>query len=1050
MIKSNRKNVLLYSVIVFVFAAVCLICFPLTAKAFDAGTLYENKPVQSGEPSYFADSVHDNYWAVSEGKWHKCIYDNSAYGKITDGVRQAMYNREDSYSTYFVVDKKVNEDDIYSIFSAVENRVYDDYKTPYGGDYLKFMSRIELDEKSGLLTVSSNSQDYNFYRITVNIGSHTSKAEEDMITEYLERFNDVYIKNNETVKKASDADRQYYIVKTIYNFLAKNTIYDMDVYQGKFDSDSERYRYSHTAYGALFGNVEGAYNPESFDITSKMNLDYQTDSQGLNRIHIRNQGRSVCDGYSLVFYYLCKLNNIDCRIVKGDYTNDTASDPHAWNMVYLKDYNDADYTWYAVDATFGCQKSKKISDIFSIIDYTCFLRGSENESFSAENHQQIYDAYKSLVQSKTDYEFEISGINEDKLYTVITRRRDADADKQFIDTGEYNLENYLIIAPDGKFYKADANNKYSFIASDGFEFYSSGYYYSCEFLDFAKGIEYRCADQFIRDAGDYVFGVVTVKDNVIYKKNLTVNALDMSDWSNYDRDLTKYANDTNFIGEDIPIQVDVFDNSKFKLTKGKDYTVICYKKGDSTKNNITPNLPGEYIVEVIYQGNYSGTLTIPFTVYKADMSELEKPSIVNSTFSFDIAKGCETLSIGNVKIHSGTDYKIDVIGGLNYGDKGKIVFTGLKGSKYVQEGTVSQWDYVISSRYDISSLFNNKYISNAKYQYTGKAINPTDFKLSIKSANGQTTTLVRGKDYKIVSYSNNIYAGTGRVKIEFIGNYTGTATMMFYIENGRLSVSCSDLTYNGKTQTPSPVVKVGNAVLKKGTDYTVNGNAVNPGIYQGSIKGIGKFSGLSGKFVYYINPSALAGVKTSTSQNSINVSWKKQGNNCIYEVWIYDTGVKGWKKLARTSGASYKITSVLVKGKKAAVKPNTEYKIRVRAVISGKVNGKAVVKNGAIKELKVRTNPKKLSCKVARKGKNALRVTWNKDTTVTGYQVYLSTSKNFKSGVKGVTISKNSNYAYTFKNLKKGKTYYVRIRSYKKIGKATYYSAYSSIIKIKL
>lgn len=1048
--KYIRKNSLVYILTAIVFTVICFVIFPSTVSAFDVNALYENKPVQNEDPSYFADSGNDNYWVVSEGKWHKCIYDNSDYEGVTEGVRQAMYNRENSYSAYFLVDKKSNADDIYSVFSAIESQVYADDETPYGGDYLEFMSSIRMNENSGILAASSTSKSYDFYCITVDIDNLTTKEEEDIITEYLERFNEVYINSNETIKNATADNRQYYIVKTIYNFLAKNTVYDMDVYQGKIDRDSERFRYSHTAYGALFGNVDGAYNPESFDITTKMNLDYQSDSQGLYRVHQRNQGRSVCDGYSLVFYYLCKLNGIDCRIVKGDYTSTLNSDPHAWNMVYLKDYNDASYTWYALDATFGCQRSKKITDLFSIIDYTYFLRGSESESFSEENHQQLYDEYASILYSKTDYEFEISSVDEDKLYTVITRRRDADGDKQFIDSGEYNLEDYIIIAPDGKFYKLDANNERSFIASDGFEFYSSGYYYSCEFLDFARGIEYQCDDKFIRDAGNYEFDIITVKENIIYKKNLTVSPLDMSNWSNYDRNLTKYANNTNFIGEDIPISVEIFDNSKVKLSNDKDYNVICYKKGDSSKANIAPNLPGEYIVEILYKGNYSGVLAIPFTVNKADMSELEKPSIVNSTYGIDIAKSCSTLSIGNTKIYSGTDYKIDIVGGLNYGDKGKIVFTGLKGSQYVKEGTVSAWDYIISNRYDISSLFNNKYISNAKYKYTGKAITPTDFKLSIKSSSGKVTNLVRGTDYKIVSYSNNIYAGTGKVKIEFIGNYTGTATMMFYIENGKLSISCSDLTYNGKSLSPSPVVKVGDAVLKKGTDYSVSGKATNPGIYQGSIKGCGKFSNISGKFVYCIKPGALSGVKTSATQSSISVSWKKQGNNCIYEVWVYDTGAKGWKKVAQTSGSSYKITSVLVKGKKTAVKPNTEYKIRVRAVISGKINGKAVVKNGSIKELKVRTNPKKLSCKVARSGKNALRMTWNKDTTVTGYQVYLSTSSNFKSGVKSVTISKNSNYAYTFKNLKKGKTYYLRIRSYKKVGKTTYYSAYSSTVKIKL
>lgn len=1050
MAKHNCKNIFISGFISAVFLLVCFFIFPFAAQAFDSGSLYENKPVQGGEPLYYADAENNNYWVVSDEKWHECIYDNAGYDKIIGEVRTAMYNRTDACTVYFALDKKENPDSINTIFDIINKQVYNDDKAPYGGDYLKFMSTISLNENSGMLSSSYNAEKYDFYRITVNIDSLTTKEEEDMVSEYLERFNTVYIDTNKTIQSAFGDDRQYYVVKTIYNFLAKNTVYDMDVYTGKIAQNDERYRYSHTAYGTLFGNTEGAYNPASFDISKEMTLDYQTDSQGLYRIHKRNQGRSVCDGYSLVFYYLCKLNGIDCHIVIGDNVGDKASDPHAWNMVYLKDYNDEEYVWYAVDTTFACQKSQKISDVFSIIDYSYFLRGTDNERFSVQNHQQLYNEYTYLKQSKTDYEFEISDVKEENLYTVVTRRRDADSNLQYIDTGEYNLEDYLIIAPDGNCYKASHDNEHSFIETEGFEFYSRGYYYSCEFYDFAKGIEYTCDDRFIRDAGKYEFDIVTTKNNIIYKKNVLIATLDMSDWSNYDLDLTKYPEKAGFIGKDIIISADVYDNSGLELKSGIDYNLICYVKGDSKKVDINPYNPGSYIIRITYKGNYSGFIEVPFSVAKADLSDFAE-SKVGATFGADIAKSCASFKIGDTVIKSGTDYKVDVVGGLNYGDQGKIVITGLSASKYVKAGSVTKWDYTVDKRYNISSLFNNKYITNAKYKYTGKAIKPTDFTLSyVKSDTNQKIKLVRDKDYVIKSYSDNVNAGTGKVKIEFIGNYSGTATMMFYIEYGKLTITCSDLTYNGKSQAPNPVVKVGDAVMKKGTHYKVSGKATNPGVYQGTVTGIGDYSKISGTFVYYIKPGKLSGVKSSATQNSISVSWSKQGNNCIYEIWVYDTGLKGWKKLAQTSGASYKFSSVLVNGKKTAIKPNTQYKIKVRAVLKGTVNGKSIVKNGDFKELTVRTVPKTLTCKVARSGSNALRLTWNKDTSVTGYQVYLSTSSNFKSGTKSVTINKNANYAYTFKNLKKGKTYYLRVRSFKKVGDKTYYSAYSSTAKIKL
>ena len=60
----------------------------------------------------------------------------------------------------------------------------------------------------------------------------------------------------------------------------------------------------------------------------------------------------------------------------------------------------------------------------------------------------------------------------------------------------------------------------------------------------------------------------------------------------------------------------------------------------------------------------------------------------------------------------------------------------------------------------------------------------------------------------------------------------------------------------------------------------------------------------------------------------------------------------------------------------------------------------------------------------------------------------LSTDKNFKKAtIKKVKSSKKS---YVINKLKKKKTYYVRIRTYKKEGSTTYYSAWSNQKKVKI
>lgn len=105
----------------------------------------------------------------------------------------------------------------------------------------------------------------------------------------------------------------------------------------------------------------------------------------------------------------------------------------------------------------------------------------------------------------------------------------------------------------------------------------------------------------------------------------------------------------------------------------------------------------------------------------------------------------------------------------------------------------------------------------------------------------------------------------------------------------------------------------------------------------------------------------------------------------------------------------------------------------------------------ASKKVKITVSPGKVKLKSVKNSKGKkLQVTWSKQSYVTGYQLQYSTSKSFKSGNKTKTVSKNSTVKKTLSGLKKGKTYYVRIRSYRTVSGKKYYASWSTVKKVKI
>lgn len=117
----------------------------------------------------------------------------------------------------------------------------------------------------------------------------------------------------------------------------------------------------------------------------------------------------------------------------------------------------------------------------------------------------------------------------------------------------------------------------------------------------------------------------------------------------------------------------------------------------------------------------------------------------------------------------------------------------------------------------------------------------------------------------------------------------------------------------------------------------------------------------------------------------------------------------------------------------------------------GKYNVKVTLKNdyAGSKTVSFKINPPKSAVKKLKKGKKSFTVYVKKQSKQTsGYQVQYSTSKKFKSP-KAKTLTSYKKTKLTVKKLKKHKKYYVRVRTYKKVGKAKYYSGWSSTKSIK-
>ena len=184
-------------------------------------------------------------------------------------------------------------------------------------------------------------------------------------------------------------------------------------------------------------------------------------------------------------------------------------------------------------------------------------------------------------------------------------------------------------------------------------------------------------------------------------------------------------------------------------------------------------------------------------------------------------------------------------------------------------------------------------------------------------------------------------------------------------------------------------------------------------------------------------------LKVNTADENFRVQLRSLAKN--------GTKVYGLKN--KTYSGKSQTQKVTVKNSMMTLNSGSEYKVSYsgnKSVGTAKIRITGIGNyNGTItKTFKI--NPKGTSLKSVKKSKKSFKATWKKSskTWTTGYQVQYSTSKKFKKA-KTATVKSYKKTKVTVKKLKKRKTYYVHMRTYKTVKGKKYYSGWSKVKKVK-
>ena len=357
------------------------------------------------------------------------------------------------------------------------------------------------------------------------------------------------------------------------------------------------------------------------------------------------------------------------------------------------------------------------------------------------------------------------------------------------------------------------------------------------------------------------------------------------------------------------------------LQEGKDYTI-------SYRNNLNV---GVTTVIATGMGDYTGYTSKNFTITKRAMTGGTVSVASSVSFTGSNITPSVTVKVAGRTLTNGTDYTVSYSNNKNVG-KATVKITG-KGN---YSGSLSAKFDIVPAKQQIQKLetkYKGFYIDWAQkgsatgydVEYSVKAnmsgtvskhlkANKPDT-LTISGLSGDKTYYVRVRSYTNVNGKVYYGAWSDVKSIKTANNDITKATVS----------GISTKAFTGKAITQNVTVKVGNTVLKNGTDYTVSySNNKKVGKATVKITGKGKYGGVITK-TFKINPAKQEIQKLTAKSKAFFIDWAQKGSATGYEIQ-YATNSKftSAKKVTITNNKTDKTTV-------SKLSANKKYYVRVRS-----------------------------------------------------------------------------------------------------------------------
>lgn len=213
-------------------------------------------------------------------------------------------------------------------------------------------------------------------------------------------------------------------------------------------------------------------------------------------------------------------------------------------------------------------------------------------------------------------------------------------------------------------------------------------------------------------------------------------------------------------------------------------------------------------------------------------------------------------------------------------------------------------------------------------------------------------------------------------------------------------------------------------------------------------------AGFSGKATITVSAAATSTYSSAAKTITVEI---KENQKALKKQEITASGII---KTYSTKAQTFNLNVKAYGGAKLTYISSSKY-VKISAsgkvTVAGKFVGKATITikasatsqyDKATKKITITVKPATPKIVKITAGAKQFTVKWKKDASVSGCQMQYSTNAKFSSAP--IKALKNSAAGLTCYRLKKGKTYYIRLRSYKKDSSGTVYSNWSNTQSIKI